>query len=78
LPPFRFQERSHYQPASPGERSSRKTTRSRATRRATRPSTLPPLLKHADLDHDDGDADQIAAPEIEAADLADTGHEARI
>ena len=39
------------------------------------PSTTP---KHADLDQDDGDVDQIAAPEIEAADHADTGYEARV
>ncbi len=38
------------------------------------PSTTP---EDADLDHDDGDVDQIAAPEIEAADHADTGYEAR-
>jgi hypothetical protein len=38
------------------------------------PSTTP---EDADLDHDDGDVDQIAAPEIEAADHADTGCEAR-
>ena len=37
-----------------------------------------PTPGDADLDHDDGDVDQIAAPEIEAADDADTGHEARI
>ncbi|MBV8321659.1 MAG: hypothetical protein JO049_13430, partial [Hyphomicrobiales bacterium] len=37
-------------------------------------STTP---EDADLDHDDGDVDQIAAPEIEAADHADTGYEAR-
>jgi len=38
------------------------------------PSTAP---EDAHLDHDDGDVDQIAAPEIEAADHADTGYEAR-
>jgi ParB-like chromosome segregation protein Spo0J len=38
------------------------------------PSTTP---EDADLDHDDGDVDQIAAPEIEAADHADTGYEER-
>ena len=38
------------------------------------PSTTP---EDADLDHDDGDVEQIAAPEIEAADHADTGYEAR-
>ena len=39
------------------------------------PSTTP---EDADLDHDDGDVDQIAAPEIEAVDHADTGYQARI
>ena len=39
------------------------------------PSTTP---EDADLDHDDGDVDQIAAPEIEAADHADTGYQARV
>jgi len=39
------------------------------------PSTT---AEDADLDHDDGDVDQIAAPEIEAADHADTGYQARI
>jgi len=38
------------------------------------PSTIP---EDADLDRDDADVDQIAAPEIEAADHADTGYEAR-
>ena len=38
------------------------------------PSTTP---EDADLDHDDGDVDQIAAPEIETADHADTGYEER-
>ena len=38
------------------------------------PSTTP---EDADLDHDDGDVNQIAAAEIEAADHADTGYQAR-
>ena len=38
------------------------------------PSTTP---EDADLDRDDGDVDQIAAPEIEAADHTDTGYEER-
>ena len=39
------------------------------------PSTI---SDDAGLDHDDGDVDQIAAPEIEAVDHADTGYQARI
>ena len=36
---------------------------------------IPP--EDTDLDHDDGDVDQIAVPKIEAADHGDTGYEAR-
>jgi hypothetical protein len=39
----------------------------------TTATPIPP--EDTDLDHDDGDVDQIAAPEIEAADHADTGYE---
>jgi hypothetical protein len=41
-------------------------------------TTATPIApEDADLDNEDGDADQIAAPEIEAADHADTDYEAR-